>query len=82
MSNYKKILGYAREMRKNPTDAEHLMWCNLKRRKFYGKKINRQFIIKHDGYGARESFFIADFHCHEYKLIIEIDGDIHLKQVE
>jgi len=82
MSNYKKILGYARKMRKNPTDAEHLMWGNLRGRKFYGKKFNRQFIIKHGGYSTTESFFIADFHCHEHKLLIEIDGDIHLKQVE
>jgi len=82
MSYYKKILGFARKMRKNPTDAEHLMWGNLRGRKFYGKKFNRQFVIKHDGFGIKESYFIADFHCHEYKLIIEIDGDIHLKQVE
>ncbi|MEM1124354.1 MAG: DUF559 domain-containing protein, partial [Bacteroidota bacterium] len=24
----------------------------------------------------------ADFHCHEQKLIVEIDGDIHLEQIE
>jgi len=82
MSNYKKVLGYAREMRKNPTPAEKLMWGNLRGRKFHGKKFNRQFIIKHGGFGTNESYFIPDFHCHEHKLIIEIDGDIHLKQVE
>ncbi len=82
MSNYKKILGYAREMRKNPTPAEKLMWSSLRSRKFHNKKFNRQFIIKHGGFITSEHYFIADFHCHEHKLIIEIDGDIHLEQVE
>ena len=26
---------------------------------------------------GRESFFIADFHCHELRLVIELDGAVH-----
>lgn len=69
MSDYKKILTYAREMRKTPTPAETLMWGNLRGRKFHNKKFNRQFIIKHGGFMTSENYFIADFYCHEHKLI-------------
>ena len=31
---------------------------------------------------SKGSYFIADFYCHEAKLIIEVDGDIHIKQKE
>jgi len=47
MSNYKTILAFAREMRKNPTYAEKQLWRNLRKRKLCGKKFNRQFIIEH-----------------------------------
>lgn len=82
MSNYKTILNFAREMRKNPTDAEKLMWTNLRGKKLCGKKFNRQFIIEHSRILGFMRYYIADFHCHEEKLIIEIDGDIHLEQIE
>lgn len=82
MNKYQKIRNFAREMRKNPTDAEKLMWMNLRNRKLSGKKFNRQFVIQHGGYKTSVNYFIADFHCHEHKIIVEIDGDIHLHQVE
>lgn len=41
-----------------------------------GKKFLRQHPIYHDLNG-KETFYIADFYCHELKLIIEIDGEIH-----
>ena len=82
MSNYTTILNYAREMRKNPTDAEKLMWGNLRKRKLCGKKFLRQYIIEHGGFMNKVSYFIADFYCHEHKLIVEIDGDIHQEQIE
>ncbi len=82
MNKYQKIRNYAREMRKNPTDAEKLMWMNLRNRKLCGKKFNRQFVIQHGGFMTSVNYFIADFHCHEHQLIIEIDGGIHLNQIE
>lgn len=27
-------------------------------------------------------FFIADFYCAEYKLVVEVDGRIHDKQID
>ncbi len=70
-----------RELRKNSTHAEKLFWERVRNRKFLGLKINRQFPIFYDLFG-KESFYIADFYCHEKKLVIEIDGEIHELQKE
>lgn len=71
--SYAKVLEFARENRKNPTRAENFFWQKVRNRRFYGLKFNRQFIIEHES----NSFFIADFHCHEHSLIVELDGEIH-----
>lgn len=53
--------------RKNPTQAEFIMWQYLRRNKF-GYKFTRQ----------KPMFrFILDFYCSELLLAIEIDGDSH-----
>jgi PncC family amidohydrolase len=54
--------------RKQPTDAENVMWAILRGKKMAGYKFRRQHII---------STFIADFVCLAEKLIIEIDGLHH-----
>ena len=33
----------------------------------------------HDLLG-KETFYVADFYCHEMKLVVELDGGIHQKQ--
>jgi very-short-patch-repair endonuclease len=58
-------------LRKNMTKAELVLWSKLKDRKKFRSKFRRQ----HPVYS-----FIVDFYCHEYKLVIEIDGDIHKNQ--
>ncbi|WOK05895.1 endonuclease domain-containing protein [Imperialibacter roseus] len=55
-------------MRKNHTAAENLLWQNLRGRKLGGHKFRRQHPV---------AGFIADFYCHEAKLVIELDGKIH-----
>lgn len=55
-------------MRTNPTDAELLLWENV-RNKQLGFVFRRQHPI-----GDR---YILDFYCHEAKLGIELDGEIH-----
>jgi very-short-patch-repair endonuclease len=80
--NYFQARAYAREMRKNPTPAEKVFWERVRNRKFLGLKFNRQFVIEyHDSRGISQ-YYIPDFHCHAYKLIVEIDGEIHLHQTE
>jgi very-short-patch-repair endonuclease len=31
---------------------------------------------------GKETFYIADFYCHEKSLVVELDGGIHKKQKE
>lgn len=57
-----------RELRKNSTDAEQLMWKILRNRGFHDAKFRRQ----HPKAG-----FILDFYCHEAKLCVELDGSQH-----
>jgi very-short-patch-repair endonuclease len=58
----------ARMHRKTSTEAEELLWNNLRNRRLKGVKFRRQHPI---------SGYIADFYCHEARLIIEVDGGIH-----
>ena len=79
---YLRIRFLAREMRKNPTPAEQFFWEKVRDRRFYGLKWNRQFIIQCRLDSVFTKYYICDFHCNKYKLIIELDGQIHLKLQE
>jgi len=61
----------ARELRKTQTTTEQILWYHLRRRNLNGHYFRRQHPI---------GKFIVDFYCAEMKLIIEIDGDIHIQQ--
>jgi len=50
------------------TLAEKRLWKKLNDRKLFKTKFRKQ----HPLY-----IFIVDFYCHEYKLVIEVDGEIH-----
>lgn len=58
-----------REMRKNPTEAERVLWERLRDRRLNGYKFRRQHPI--GGY-------VLDFYCAEAHLGIEVDGGVHL----
>ena len=62
-----KLKNLARQLRKNSTLAEVLLWQNIKGRS-YGYEFHRQVPINE---------FIVDFYCHELHLVIEIDGNTH-----
>jgi 5-methyltetrahydrofolate--homocysteine methyltransferase len=62
----------ARELRKNPTDAERKLWIYLQRRQIGGHKFRRQHIL---------GPYIVDFICLEKRLIIEVDGGHHDEQI-
>jgi len=79
---YKQILSFARALRKNQTPAEKHFWEKTRNRKLFGLKFRRQHIIQHANILGNKSFFIADFFCGEKKLIVEIDGKIHLQKKE
>ena len=65
--NWKLLHPIAKELRKNPTDAEDILWQALRNRST-GHKIKRQQIV---------AGYIADFICIEKRVIIEVDGGIH-----
>lgn len=64
------ILKLCRKFRKNPTETEAWLWQCLRNHQL-GAKFRRQHPIGR---------YIADFYCDEHKLVIEIDGGIHLKK--
>ena len=60
---------YARDLRKNLTDAERRLWSRLRLRQIGGQKFRRQHPI---------GPYIVDFVCLEHRLIVEVDGSQHL----
>lgn len=77
-----KILQFSRQLRKNQTPAESFFWGKVRNRQLFGKKFSRQYVIQHSEILGKKQFFIADFYCHEKKLIVEIDGGIYKEQLE
>jgi very-short-patch-repair endonuclease len=73
---YQKATEMCRELRKRSTSSEEKLWTALRNRKFHGKKFLRQHPLFFE-YINTPSFFITDFYCREYKLVIEIDGKSH-----
>jgi len=63
-----KLKALSRELRKNSTLAEVLLWNQLKARKMKGYQFMRQKPI---------GDYIVDFYCSKLKLVIEIDGESH-----
>ena len=72
-------ISLARELRKNQTATESILWQVLRNKQFKNCKFLRQLPLFYT-YGYRETFFIADFYCRRLQLIIEIDGGIHDQQ--
>ena len=58
----------ARTLRREMTEAEKRLWQILRSRQTEGYRFRRQVPI---------GGFIADFVCHEARLIVEIDGGQH-----
>ena len=58
----------AQLLRRNETIAEKLLWEKLRNNQLEGLKFRRQHPV---------NIYIADFYCHKFKLIIELDGDYH-----
>ena len=67
-----KLYQYGRELRKESTEAEKLLWAELRNRKLNGLKFRRQHPLDK---------FSVDFYCNEKKLVVELDGNIHDKAI-
>jgi very-short-patch-repair endonuclease len=63
-----RALGRARSLRRELTPAERKLWSILRNRQIAESKFRRQQAI---------GPYVADFTCHERRLIIEADGGQH-----
>jgi very-short-patch-repair endonuclease len=66
MEKNKKLTPIARNLRKNQTKEEALLWYRFLRT--YKPRFHRQYVIGN---------YIADFYCHKAKLVVELDGSQH-----
>ena len=63
-----ELLIFAKQLRKEQTDAEKLLWHLLRGRRFCGFKFRRQYPI---------CGYILDFYCYDAGLAVELDGGGH-----
>jgi very-short-patch-repair endonuclease len=63
-----EYLAFVRQLRREQTDAEKLLWYSLRHRQLCGLKFRRQYPV---------GPYVLDFYCYEYKLCIELDGGQH-----
>lgn len=62
-----------RQLRRDQTEAERVLWERLRDRRLAGFKFRRQHRI---------GPYYADFACAEAMLVVELDGSQHLEQVD
>ncbi|MCX6044518.1 MAG: DUF559 domain-containing protein [Chloroflexi bacterium] len=65
---WRKLKPVARQMRREPTLAESILWQRIRKQQLNGVKFRRQLAIER---------FVVDFCSLEVHLIIEVDGLIH-----
>jgi very-short-patch-repair endonuclease len=63
-----EALARSRDLRRSATEAERILWRELRNRRLEGAKFRRQVWV---------GPFVADFLCVEAKLVIEADGSQH-----
>jgi len=63
---------FARAMRHMPMDAERKFWWQVRDRRLNGYKFKRQFLV---------GPYIVDFVCLDHRLVVELDGGQHSRQV-
>jgi very-short-patch-repair endonuclease len=68
----RKLYQYARDLRGSQTLPEDILWQYLRSRRLDGLKFRRQHPLVE---------YVADFYCHEKKLVIELDGAVHDTEV-
>lgn len=62
------IIDLSKELRRNETQSETILWQRLRGNRLKGFKFKRQYAIGR---------YIADFYCSKAELVVEIDGNIH-----
>jgi very-short-patch-repair endonuclease len=67
-----EALARVRQLRRDMTPAEALLWSRLRSRRLIGSKFRSQVWL---------GPFIADFYCWEARLIVEVDGSQHADRI-
>jgi very-short-patch-repair endonuclease len=67
------VLEMARENRRGMTPMEAKLWMKLRKNQLGGFHFRRQQVI---------GKYIVDFFCNPARLIVEVDGEVHLNQRE
>lgn len=68
MKNRRNVVELARGLRGRQTSSEQILWDCLRNRRLAGAKFRRQRPLGR---------YIADFYCHEARLVIELEGIGH-----
>ena len=66
MERNEKLIKNARSLRKQMTKEEAKLWYQFLR--LYTPRFHRQYVIGN---------YIADFYCHQARLVVELDGSQH-----
>ena len=66
------LVYFARQNRKSPTPSEALLWARLR-----GRALGPRFRRQHPFAVG----IIVDFYCPSYRLVVEVDGAVHLPGV-
>jgi leucyl-tRNA synthetase len=67
-NNSHLLIEKAKENRNNPTEAEKILWIQLRGKKLSGYKFRQQHLI---------GDYIVDFVCLSKSLVVEVDGGYH-----
>ena len=68
-----RTVARARDLRRELTFPERLLWSRLRSRRLFDLKFRRQHPV---------GPFIADFYCDEARLVVEVDGESHVGRAE
>ena len=68
-----KLAAIAKNLRKNSTDAERLLWRQLRAKQIQGCKFRRQ---------EPTGNYVVDFICFEKRLVVEVDGGQHAIEIQ
>ena len=71
MQKNENLTNNARSLRKSMTKEETKLWYQFLR--LYKPRFHRQFVVGN---------YIADFYCHQAKLVVELDGSQHFTPEE
>ena len=70
----------SRNLRKNMTNSEELIWKELKIKKLWYKFLRQKSLYLYTENSWLDRYIIPDFCCLELKLVLEIDWNIHNKE--